>query len=117
MNLPAILAERKSADGVVFDLAVSDDLDVFRGHFPELPVLPGVAQVDWALRLAKSRGLIGRDAELRDFQVKFRNVIRPPLTLTLTLRWDADKQRIQFDYRSGTALMSSGRLIIQAAPS
>lgn len=102
---------------MAFDLAVSEDLDVFRGHFPELPVLPGVAQVDWALRLAKSRGLIGRDAELRDFQVKFRNVIRPPLILTLTLRWDASKQRIQFDYHRGAVAMSSGRLIIRTAPS
>jgi 3-hydroxymyristoyl/3-hydroxydecanoyl-(acyl carrier protein) dehydratase len=117
MNLPPILAERKSADGVVLDLALTENLDVFRGHFPALPVLPGVAQVDWALRLAKSQGLIGRDAELRDFQVKFRNVIRPPLTLTLTLRWDAARQRIQFEYRSGTVAMSSGRLSIQAAPS
>ncbi|MGH6882177.1 hypothetical protein [Hypericibacter sp.] len=115
MNLPPILAERKSAEGVAFDLAVTEELDVFRGHFPALPVLPGVAQVDWALRLAKSHGLIDRDAELRDFQVKFRNVIRPPLTLTLTLRWDAAKQRIQFDYHSGAVAMSSGRLIIRAA--
>lgn len=117
MNLPPILAERKSADGVALDLAVTEDLDMFRGHFPALPVLPGVAQVDWALRLAKSQGLIGHEAELRDFQVKFRNVIRPPLTLTLTLRWDASKQRIQFDYHSGAVAMSSGRLIIRIAPS
>jgi 3-hydroxymyristoyl/3-hydroxydecanoyl-(acyl carrier protein) dehydratase len=115
MNLPPILAERRSADGVALDLAVTEDLDVFRGHFPGLPVLPGVAQVDWALRLAKSHGLIGVGAELRDFQVKFRNVIRPAIPLTLTLRWDANKQRIRFDYHSDATLMSSGRLIVQAA--
>ena len=117
MKLPPILAERRSADGVALDLAVTEDLDVFEGHFPALPVLPGVAQVDWALRLAKSQQLVGNGAELRDFQVKFRNVIRPPLTLTLTLRWDAARQRIQFEYRSGTVAMSSGRLILRAAPS
>lgn len=117
MNLPPILAERRSADGVALDLAVTEDLDVFRGHFPGLPVLPGVVQVDWALRLAKSQQLVDSGAELRDFQVKFRNVIRPPLTLTLTLRWDAARRRIQFDYRSGTVAMSSGRLTLEATPS
>ncbi len=115
MTLPPILAQRKSADGVALDLAVTEDLDVFQGHFPALPVLPGVAQLDWALRLAKSQQLVDGGAELRDFQVKFRNVIRPPLTLTLTLRWDAPKQRIEFEYRSGSVPMSSGRLILRAA--
>lgn len=117
MNLPPILAKRETGGAVVFDLGLPDDLAVFRGHFPGLPVLPGVAQIDWALRLAKSHGLIGGDAELRDFQVKFRSVIRPGIPLTLTLRWDASKQRIQFEYHSGMVSMSSGRLIIQAAPS
>jgi 3-hydroxymyristoyl/3-hydroxydecanoyl-(acyl carrier protein) dehydratase len=117
MNLPSILAERRNGDDVVLDLALTEDLDVFRGHFPSMPVLPGVAQIDWALRLAKRQGLIGLETELWDFQVKFRSVIRPAIPLTLTLQWDRDRRRINFDYRSGHALMSSGRLNIQAESS
>src|SRR5882724_2865273 len=117
MNLPPILAKRQIGDAVIFDLDLPEDLDVFRGHFPGQPVLPGVAQIDWALRLAKIHRLIGGEAELRDFQVKFRSVIRPAIPLTLTLRWDGIKKRIAFDYHSAEALMSSGRLIIQAEPS
>jgi 3-hydroxymyristoyl/3-hydroxydecanoyl-(acyl carrier protein) dehydratase len=117
MNLPPILTERCDEGALILDLALSADLDVFRGHFPDLPILPGVVQIDWAFRLAKDHGVIGAQAELRDFQVKFRNVIRPPVTLSLSLRWDAAKKRVFFDYRSGETLMSSGRLIVRTEPS
>jgi 3-hydroxymyristoyl/3-hydroxydecanoyl-(acyl carrier protein) dehydratase len=113
MKLPPILTERRDDGTLILDLTLSEELDVFRGHFPSLPVLPGVVQIDWAFRLAKDHGLIGARAELRDFQVKFRNVIRPRMPLSLSLRWDEGKGRIQFDYRCGETPMSSGRLIIR----
>ena len=117
MSLPPILAKRQTTNTVFLDLALPEDLEVFRGHFPGLPVLPGVVQIDWALKLAKAQGLVGGDTELRDFQVKFRSVIRPSVPLTLSLRWDRNKNQIYFDYHCAEALMSSGRLVVQAPPS
>jgi 3-hydroxymyristoyl/3-hydroxydecanoyl-(acyl carrier protein) dehydratase len=117
MNLPPILAKRQADDTVVLDLSVPEELEIFRGHFPGMPILPGVAQIDWALKLAQAHGLVPGGAELRDFQVKFRSVIRPSVPLTLTLRRDCNKKRVYFDYHSAGALMSSGRLMVQAEPS
>jgi len=117
MSLPPILAKRSAGNTILLDLSVPAELDVFRGHFPAMPVLPGVVQIDWALRLARAQGLIGGEAEMRDFQVKFRNIIRPLAPLTLTLRFDGAKRRLLFDYHSAGALMSSGYLNFQAAAS
>ena len=47
--LPTVL-ERVSGPGETFTLAIGADLIAFRGHFPGNPVLPGVVQVDWAIR-------------------------------------------------------------------
>ena len=117
MSLPRVMARRETSDAVILELSVPEDLEVFRGHFPDMPVLPVVVQIDWALRLAQANGLIGGDADMRDFQVKFRNVIRPCTPLILTLRFDDIKRRIYFDYHSAGALMSSGHLILQAEAS
>jgi len=117
MSLPSILAKRAAGNAILLDLSVPEELGVFRGHFPAMPVLPGVVQIDWALRLARAQGLIGGEAEMRDFQVKFRNIIRPEVPLTLTLRFDASKRRIHFDYHSAGRLMSSGHLNLQAGAS
>ena len=117
MMLPSILAERRSGNEIVLELALTEDLDVFQGHFPSMPVLPGVAQIDWAWRLGKRQGLIGPAAELRDFQVKFRNIIQPSIPLALTLRRESARQRIGFNYHSGQRLMSSGHLNIQTEAS
>jgi 3-hydroxymyristoyl/3-hydroxydecanoyl-(acyl carrier protein) dehydratase len=114
MSLPPILAKRAAGNAILLDLSVPAELDVFRGHFPEMPVLPGVVQIDWALRLARAQGLIRGEAEMRDFQVKFRNIIRPQMPLTLTLRFDDIKRRVHFDYHCAGALMSSGHLNLRA---
>ncbi|HWA44270.1 MAG TPA: hypothetical protein VHA10_13745 [Hypericibacter adhaerens] len=115
MKLPAILAERREGDALLLDLSLPEELEAFRGHFPDRPVLPGVVQIDWALRLAQAHRLIAGDAGVREFQVKFRNIIRPLVPLTLSLRRDDRRPRLLFDYRSVELLMSSGHLNLQTA--
>jgi len=109
MNLPPIHAVDISSDRAVCAIEVPADLEAFRGHFPGHPILPGVVQIDWAVRLA---GLHLRIDELsvRDFQVKFRNIIRPGAPLSLILQIDRIKNRLSFTYQSGEVVMSSGQI-------
>jgi 3-hydroxymyristoyl/3-hydroxydecanoyl-(acyl carrier protein) dehydratase len=113
MNLPPILAVDVSPDRAVCTIGVPTDLKAFRGHFPVHPILPGVVQIDWVVRLA---GLhLGIDAlSARDFQVKFRNIIRPGAPLSLILQIDRTKNRLSFTYQSGEVVMSSGQIKLEA---
>ena len=110
MKLPCLLAvDASKFDEVSLDIDVLAELEAFRGHFPGHPILPGVVQVDWALRFANLH-LAVEDAVAKDFQVKFRNVIFPGKPLTLILQFDKAKRKLSFEYKSGENIMSSGQI-------
>ncbi|HLN22606.1 MAG TPA: hydroxymyristoyl-ACP dehydratase [Patescibacteria group bacterium] len=110
--LPDILDIQTTGDQAVLTLAVPQTLAVFDGHFPGNPILPGVVQIDWAMRLAV--GHLGiADPVARDFQVKFRRIIQPGVRLALTLRHDRVKQALAFEYRIGDEVASSGRVRLE----
>jgi len=69
---------------------VPEDLDVFRGHYPHFPVLPGVLQLEAAFQAGAI--LIAKTQEVDAGQVpvvtrvnntKFRNMVRPGDTLDI----------------------------------
>ncbi|MGE5540450.1 MAG: acyl-CoA synthetase [Gemmatimonas sp.] len=111
MDLPPILVSHVSAADALHELSLPADHPVFRGHFPGRPVLPGVAQIDWAVRLAARAW--GLPEVARDFQVKFRNVIPPGVPVALALRYDRTKRQLHFEYRSDDRVMSSGRIAVE----
>ena len=110
MKLPNVLAVDTSKNNeVVIDLELPPQLEAFCGHFPDNPILPGVVQIDWAVRFA-STYLGIQNISARDFQVKFRNIIRPNAPLSLTLQFNSIKNQLLFTYKSGDNPMSSGQL-------
>ncbi len=112
-SLPTISRRsRETVDGterVNIALDISSDLTAFDGHFPDTPILPAVAQIDWAVRIARAEfALPARFLALR--ALKFLAIVQPPVELTLDLTRAADGRSVAFTYlRSGTAC-SSGRL-------
>ncbi len=98
------------------ELDVPLDLAHFSGHFPGTPVLPGVVQIDWAQQLA--RELINDLPPLFGGMevLKFQQLVRPGDRLQLTLRFDAERSKLYFTFRSGEANCSSGRILLKAAP-
>ena len=110
-TLPEILAERGEDHGVFVDLHVPTDLPQFRGHFDTAPILPGIVQIDWALQLARRRGLTDGEAHYLA-GIKFQKTIRPQARLRLHLRMDVARGELRFDYQSldGGSAYSSGRI-------
>lgn len=113
MKLPVAAVRRRADDEVVLDLAVSADNAAFAGHFPDYPVLPGVVQLDWAIRFCAAYLSPGALAA-RDIQIKFRNVIVPDVPLSLSLRLDRVRLWLSFTYESGETAMSSGLIKLGA---
>ena len=83
-RLPRSLSEDIGHDRASCSLALTEEDPCFAGHFPGLPVLAGVIQVDWALQLAERLGF--DPVQFSDIpRVKFKNIARPPLTLDITV--------------------------------
>lgn len=94
---------------LAFDLA--SEHPVFLGHFPSVPVLPGVAQIDWAMAFAERHAGLGQHAA-RAFQVKFSRIVAPPTQLELELRIDRTRARLHFVYRNAGRIASSGSIVL-----
>lgn len=96
----------------VLSFSVSPRLRVLDGHFPETPLVPGVAQLDWAL--AFGREAFGLPAEVaRIDALKFQAILRPGMTATLALDWSAEKATLGFKYSDERAVFSSGRFVLR----
>lgn len=109
--LPEITGERAGGEGsVVLTLMVSPELDYFPDHFPQWAVLPGVVQVDWAVKFARRVfKLRGGFTALEN--LKFHKPVRPGTELELELVYEKDRARLLFSYQSAGGKHSSGRIL------
>lgn len=92
------------------ELQLDAGLAVFDGHFPGTPILPGVAQLDWAVRFAREVFAMP-PRFVRMEALKFQRVARPGDHLQLSLEWQPHKQALVFAYRSLHGPHASGRVV------
>ncbi|MDR2031674.1 MAG: AMP-binding protein [Azoarcus sp.] len=98
----------------LLQLALPHDLAWFEGHFPDLPVLPGVVQVDWAAHFAHF--YFGFDAMRCDIaELKFQNLIRPGDTLRLELTLKRGGKELEFGYTLDGKICSRGAFVPRKA--
>jgi len=108
---PALRVLEQAPGRVLLELVVPADLLYFDGHFDVAPVLPGVVQVDWAIRygreyLGLGPGFGGINA------LKFQQMIRPEQPVSLELVHDAAKDQLHFRYFSAAGAHASGRILL-----
>lgn len=108
-RLPEVLDERNDGEDLVLVLRIPESLAYFPGHFPGVPIVPGVVQIQWAVHLARERLGIGQDFHHMEV-VKFKDLIRPGQQLRLRLHYRSETGKLQFNYRSETHEFSSGRI-------
>jgi 3-hydroxymyristoyl/3-hydroxydecanoyl-(acyl carrier protein) dehydratase len=85
-------------------------LQVFEGHFPGRPILPGVAQVDWAIRWARERFALPARFVRLDV-LKFQQPLEPGMRVELELHWNAAAGVLKFEYRSAQGRHASGNVV------
>lgn len=111
--MPEIIEKSLTGElAATITLDVPPDLEYFRGHFPALPILPGIVQIKWAVDLGAqclglSRQVIGLEA------VKFRSAVRPGDRLALSLQFDEKTRKLRFRFESEAGVHSSGRLLLR----
>lgn len=95
------------------ELDIPPNLQVLDGHFPGTPVVPGVAQLTWAVDWAREAfGL--RGTLVRMEVLKFQALLVPGHVARVVLDWNAEKATLSFKFTSPTAVYSSGRVVLSA---
>jgi len=102
--------QEKTADAAKLQLSITRELAVFDGHFPNTPVLPGVALVDWAIEYGRMAfGIAMPFARME--ALKFQQLVRPDTQLELEFGWRAETGTLNFSFRSTHGIHASGRIV------
>ncbi|MBU2711257.1 ApeI family dehydratase [Zooshikella harenae] len=88
---------------------IKSDSVYFIGHFPDMPILPGVVQVHWVMLFAQ-KYLLRTFKVHRIETIKFQRIIKPNTKLTLKLV-DNKCGKLSFTYSAGDVIYGSGRII------
>jgi uncharacterized membrane protein/acyl-CoA synthetase (AMP-forming)/AMP-acid ligase II len=111
---PQLLRHSVGGGEVVVWLLVSAELPYFEGHFPGMPILPGVALLSWA-KLFDGWFLGGGGDYLAVDNLKFNAAVYPGERLELTLTRTVDGA-LRFRYESEGKPKASGILVPACPP-
>lgn len=105
---PQILNKDVLEKEITLELFIPETLEFFKGHFPEVAILPGVVQLNWVMQFAKEY-LELDPADLAHIeQLKFTKVIKPNSTVLLELKFI--NARLEFRYYQGDVRYSFGKI-------
>lgn len=96
---PEVLEERRAGDSIERECRVPLELACFSGHFPDLPVVPGVLQLDWAMELAAE--LLGAAPRVEAIEtVKFRAALGPGAPFRMRVRVGRGRVQLRLWWKS-----------------
>ncbi len=111
MDYPKVVGKKLFSDGVDLTLEMDPELDAFKGHFAIKPIVPGVVQIQWAIKFASLYIDELSNIEVEQLNaLKFYNIISPATVIDLKLRLVNEK--LEFSYFSSELKHSSGRIFI-----
>lgn len=104
---PTILSQKKLGGMVEITFSIPADLVYLKGHFPEMPIVPGVVQLHWAVEFAQEFFEIPGSIS-QGKQIKFTTIMAPLAVVCLTLLHEIDKKCCTYTYKTGDKIYSSG---------
>jgi len=106
-----------SPQAVALTLFVSSRICYFAGHFSQFPILPGVVQLDWAVRYAREYLLLTLPVMAVD-RLKFTWPIQPNMQVKLTIEAESSGKSAAFRFWTDSLTVegapvnfSQGRLV------
>lgn len=106
---PQVVVLEHAPRQVTLEVLAPAGLFYFDGHFDGAPVLPGVVQLDWAIRYGRRHFALGA-AFCAVHALKFQHVIRPGMPVMLELNHDPARGSLAFRYYSGAGQHATGRI-------
>ena len=103
-----------TSTGAELTMVVEAGQPQFDGHFPGHPVLPGVAQLEWAIQLGRECFAALPPVFLSLEGLKFQQVITPGMRITLSLDFKPETGKLGFRYSSARGQHASGRVLFGA---
>jgi 3-hydroxyacyl-[acyl-carrier-protein] dehydratase len=106
-----IRAEQKDSNCVMAQITTGPHSPWFSGHFPDDPILPGVAQIHMvAASIAK---VLQKELVLQSVaRIKFRKLIRPGDVLDIHAETGKKEYHYSFQITSKQQEVCSGRLVL-----
>ncbi|XQW84902.1 thioester dehydrase [Thalassotalea piscium] len=110
---PDILSVESLGDSVIMKFLLQPELDYFKGHFPNMPILAGVVQLDWAIKYTQQH--LGFESQLviNVEVLKFQVVLSPNLEVQLHLE-KKSTNKVLFKYISAKGIHASGRIVFES---
>lgn len=110
VKTPEIIAATTASDISTFSLDISDNLECLKGHFEKFPLVPGVAQLQWAIDIGLNHfGIIKRRFSSME-QVKFRDFLKPNQIIDLEITRNSENNSLKFKYLKGDLIFSTGTI-------
>lgn len=113
LTVPQVVAQSVEGEHVHYDLYVQPNMCCFEGHFPGVPIVPGVVQIEWVVLLAAKVINLGEFKSM--VRVKFNRPILPGVKLQLHLiisqKGPETNSTVQYRFFNDDGGVSSGRLI------
>jgi acyl-coenzyme A synthetase/AMP-(fatty) acid ligase len=109
-TMPAITVMRQDIHNILLALRIDADLLYFDGHFDSTPVLPGVAQLNWAITLGR-RYFPLPPVFSAVHALKFQQIIPPGSSIMLELQHEPSKGALHFRLYSEAGQHASGRIV------
>ena len=114
-GLYSIISKEITDDGGVFHLRLNPECLIYKAHFPEQPITPGVCITQIAVELAEI--VVGHSLQMTGIKnVKFLSILSPTtqteVTYTITIKSSDDKEtRIQAVAQSDDVVYAKMSLI------
>lgn len=108
LSMPLVFDKKINSNKVEITLAFLKNSNFFNGHFPEIPILPGVVQLFFAHFFAENE--FCTDISVHKIKkIKFSKIIKPDTKIILNLS-DNDLS-VDYSYTDGENIFSSGTFI------
>ena len=113
VTAPDILSVESLGDSVIMKLRLQPELDYFKGHFPGVPILAGVVQLNWAIQYAQQYLGYAEQLVVNVEVLKFQVVLSPNLAVNLHLE-KKSANKAMFKYTSAKGVHASGRIVFES---